>query len=212
MTINAHFVMPPELKRRRWCAGCSKSHPGSLRKEGSRRCHDCGVGARKFHIPPEGKLQWCKECAPKHPGAVFHRNRPCEDCAIKLRSHGFHSDGLVRWCGGCAKKSHPGAVTITSGNPRCEDCTLKFATFTDGSKTDAVRGRKDSARLKKRWCAPCSKAHPNSFCTETKIKCEDCKVRGPATRSKRRQHTYGGLGRGVYSLGASRSSSRPTVC
>ena len=48
-----------------------------------------------------------------------------------------------------------------------------------------MRGRKDSARLKKRWCAPCSKAHPNSFCTETKIKCEDCEVRGPATRSKR---------------------------
>ena len=75
-----------------------------------------------------------------------------------------------------------------------------------------MRGRKDSTRLKKRWCAPCSKAHPNSFCTETKIKCEDCKVRGLGTWSTRRQHTFGGLGRGVYSLGASRSSSRPTVC
>ena len=75
-----------------------------------------GVGARKFHIPPEGKLQWCKECAPKvtdnHPTASFCLGA-ARQCAAALVANKRLLPALpaeVLMAFSCAVLQHPGAV------------------------------------------------------------------------------------------------------
>ena len=102
------FGLPAEGKKR-WCAGCAKTHPGA-QDIAHPPCEDCRLTRPSFGLPAEGKKRWCGGCA--HDGALnLQSKRMCEDCALKVPNFGLPAEGKKRWCAGCAR-GHDGAINV----------------------------------------------------------------------------------------------------
>ena len=52
-------------KVRRWCAPCSKAHPGAI-GVGVRLCEDCNERRPVCGMESEKRKRWCKHCAQWH--------------------------------------------------------------------------------------------------------------------------------------------------
>jgi hypothetical protein len=173
-------------KASEWCLGCGQAHSAhcviclpkrrgrpKIVKQGKGAptkpvCEDCvreGLPNKKasWGLPTDPTVRWCVRCGRRHAaeGAVSFlppsNCRKCEDCHLKVGNWGFppQHEGekkKLRWCMNCATANHQGAVDLA--NARCEDCmangVTKYATFTDHDGGP------------KRWCVPCSKAHPGA--------------------------------------------------
>jgi hypothetical protein len=78
-------------KKKRWCHGCARVHPGAVTQNGlelkvivgdthrARHCEDCGLRRAAWGLPLPGldglahrkrRPRWCAECARQHAGAV----------------------------------------------------------------------------------------------------------------------------------------------
>jgi hypothetical protein len=116
--VDCGLVQPvfalPEDTRTKWCAGCSKSHPGAVRRVAlPRMCEDCGEKRPEFGLAIEGKRRWCSICAVQHEGAMDVGNKKCEDCKQRAPSFGLMADKKRRWCSSCAKKFHQGEGAVS---------------------------------------------------------------------------------------------------
>ena len=109
------FAMPEDT-RTKWCAGCSKSHPGAVRRVAlPKSCEDCRGKRPEFGLPSENKRRWCSICAKNYDGAVDIGNKKCEDCFVRAPSFGVMEEKKRRWCRSCAK-NHDDAVSRTKWN------------------------------------------------------------------------------------------------